>query len=57
MQSQDARLPEDDSPPSRDRRPHAGPDEPELLKMVQLELPDGRYLLVYGRLAPNASDA
>lgn len=57
MQSQDAPLPEDDATPSRDVLQRAGPDEPELLTMVELELPDGRYLLVYGRLAPNPFDA
>jgi hypothetical protein len=57
MQSQDAPLPEGEGPPSRDVRPRAGQDEPELLTMVELELPDGRYLLVYGRPAPNHHDA
>jgi hypothetical protein len=57
MQSQDAPLPEDDAPLSLDVGPRAGPDEPEPLTMVEVELPDGRYLLVYGRLAPVLSDA
>lgn len=57
MQSQDAPLPEGEGPPSRDVRPRAGQNEPELLTMVELELPDGRYLLVYGRPAPNHHDA
>jgi hypothetical protein len=53
MQSQDAPLPEGDAPPSRDSRPRVGPDEPEQLTMVEVELPDGRYLLLYGRFAPS----
>jgi hypothetical protein len=57
MQSQDAPLPEDGAPTSRDARPRVGPDEPEPLTMVEVELPDGRYLLVYGRFAPNPLDA
>jgi hypothetical protein len=57
MRRQDSPLPEDDARPSRDVRPRAGPDEPELLTMVEVELPDGRYLLVYARLTPKPFDA
>ncbi len=57
MQSQDAPLPENDARPSRDTRPRAVSGEPELLTVVEVELPDGRYLLAYSRLAPNPSDA
>ncbi|HEV2033524.1 MAG TPA: hypothetical protein VGU71_04910 [Candidatus Dormibacteraeota bacterium] len=57
MQSSDAPLPEDEAPPSRDARPRVEPDEPEVLTMVEVELPDGRYLLLYGRYAPDPHDA
>jgi hypothetical protein len=57
MQNQNAPLPEDDATPSRDVLQRAAPDEPELLTMVELELPDGRYLLVYGRPATDPFDA
>jgi hypothetical protein len=57
MQSQDAPLPEDEAPRSRDAQPRVGPDEPAPLTMVEVELPDGRYLLLYGRFAPNPPNA
>jgi hypothetical protein len=57
MQSQDAPLPEGTAPASHDARPRVGPDEPEPLTTVEVELPDGRYLLVYGRHATNPDDA
>jgi hypothetical protein len=49
--------------PERTGRPHAarqtvGPEPAEGFAKVQLDLPDGRYLIAYGRVAlPERGDA
>jgi hypothetical protein len=57
MQSQDAPLPDQDPATSRDAAPRGAPREHQPLTMVEVELPDGRYLLLYGRFAPDPHDA
>ena len=57
MRKQEAPPPEHDASSRRDVRPHVRTGEPGLLSTVEVELPDGRYLLVFSRLSPNASDA
>jgi hypothetical protein len=57
MQKEDSRPPHDPLPQSQPVRAPGGPDQPEVLTMVEIELPDGRYLVVYGRVAPSRPDA
>ena len=57
MQSSDATLPEDGRTSSTDGHAPARKNGTPQLNKVETELPDGRYLLVYGHPEPKPADA